>query len=99
MSWNYRLMRHSCKEGVCKDEIEYSIHEVYYDKDENVKSWTENSIAISAETKDSTLWVITKMIEALTKDVLDADTGKSVEKGLPLPEELISYLKLPKDLE
>ena len=41
MSWNYRV--------IFQDDC-YSIHEVYYDDEGNIESWTERAVGISGET-------------------------------------------------
>jgi hypothetical protein len=37
VSWNHRIVRHV---GLA-DEIYYTVHEVYYDDDDNIEAWTD----------------------------------------------------------
>lgn len=78
MSWNYRVMKR--KHVDCE---ELAIHEVYYDDDGNVTSWTDNKIALSTfiegDGADTTLKEVFDMMGvALTKPVLDYETGEPV---------------------
>ena len=45
MAWDYRVVKHT-DEG----EVSYQIHEVYYDENQIIESWTENSIKPYGET-------------------------------------------------
>ena len=70
--WNNRIIKHE------KDDVVwYSVHEVFYSKNDGVIGYTENPISIVGETvKDvkSQLKMITKDIEK--HEVIDASTVK-----------------------
>ena len=66
MSWNHRLMK--MKDG--EDDF-YQIHEVYYDKEGNVESYTKNGVTVGGNDIEEVKWVLLKMLAALDKPVLD----------------------------
>lgn len=76
MSWNHRVIRHEDEGGVT-----YAIHECHYDKkgDTIPTSWTENAVAVSADTRVGLLWVLAMMTEAVAQPVLEASASKLVE--------------------
>lgn len=48
MTWNYRVIK--TKQIIDKIEhITYAIHEVYYDENGQVESWTENPVYLASE--------------------------------------------------
>jgi hypothetical protein len=80
MHWNYRVVKRQFKTLTGEDEIEYAIHEAYYDEDKKPNGVTENAVTVHAESKESLRWVLEKMIESLDKPVLDYDDlGKEEE--------------------
>ena len=46
MTWNYRIIKHDAKKPYY-----YAVHEVLYDENGNVTSWTENPIDITGDSK------------------------------------------------
>ena len=66
MSWNHRLMK--MKDG--EDDF-YQIHEVFYDKEGNVESYTKNGITVGGKDIGEVKWVLLEMLAALDKPVLD----------------------------
>jgi hypothetical protein len=68
MSWNHRVLAHKDE-----DEMIFQIHEVYYDKDGNPESYTENSVSVSAESLDGIKWVLDKMRDCANKPILLLD--------------------------
>ena len=66
MSWNHRLMK--MKDG--EDDF-YQFHEVYYDKEGNVESYTKNGITVGGKDIGEVKWVLLEMLAALDKPVLD----------------------------
>ena len=66
MSWNHRLMK--MKDG--EDDF-YQIHEVYYDKEGNVESYTKNGVTVGGNDIEEVKWVLLEMLAALDKPVLD----------------------------
>jgi hypothetical protein len=63
MRWTYRVSRQKLENG---DEI-FAIREFYDD----CKSWTEDEIAPVGDSLDDLRWSLTKMIEALDKEIID----------------------------
>jgi len=68
MSWNHRLLAH--KDG---EDWYFQIHEVYYDKEGNPKSYTENGVSVGAETIKGVKWTLNKMKQCLKKPILLAE--------------------------
>ena len=66
MSWNHRLMK--MKDG--EDDF-YQIHEVFYDKEGNVESYTKNGVTVGGKDIGEVKWVLLEMLAALDKPVLD----------------------------
>ena len=66
MSWNHRLMK--MKDG--EDDF-YQIHEVFYDKEGNVESYTKNGVTVGGKDIGEVKWVLREMLAALDKPVLD----------------------------
>lgn len=66
MSWNHRLMK--MKDG--EDDF-YQIHEVFYDKEGNVESYTKNGVTVGGKDIGEVKWVLREMLAALEKPVLD----------------------------
>jgi hypothetical protein len=64
MSWNYRV--------ILQDDY-YSIHEVYYDDDGNIESWTEQPVGIGGETLEELKGDLEYYKHALEKPVLKYD--------------------------
>jgi lactam utilization protein B len=73
MTWNYRV----CK-SVYKDdgyeEVNYEIHEAYYNPDGSIWAVTENAVSVHGENPEEVKAVLEKMNAALEKEVLDLDT-------------------------
>ena len=66
MSWNHRVMK--MKDG--EDDF-YQIHEVFYDKEGNVESYTKNGVTVGGNNIEEVKWVLQEMLAALEKPVLD----------------------------
>ena len=82
--WNYRVMRHySTFEGTYYDKI----HEVHYDEDGNVITWTEDGVdafgEVDEEGKSEIYSVMQDMFIAITKPILEYGTGKEINKYDP----------------
>jgi hypothetical protein len=69
MTWNYRLMR---RNGFL------SIHEVYYKDDGKVRTWTEDPMEPGGDTVEEVQQDLKWMARALTKPILDYETGKEI---------------------
>ena len=88
MSWNYRVIEHEDE-----DVKFYQIHEVYYDKDGNPESMTEDASLPFGDNVEELNHTLIYMISALTKPVLpytmfdeehDKDVKKTIDKTLGL---------------
>ena len=71
MAWDYRVIKH-----IDEGEVSYQIHEVYYDEDQVIKSWTENSIKPYGETLEELKKDILMQLQGLDKPILDFDLCK-----------------------
>lgn len=77
MPWNYRIMRRNYDDI---GEILYKIHEVYYDKKGNVIMWTEDSTSPSGDTPEELKEDFEYFKKALSKPILDCETGKEIKE-------------------
>ena len=68
MTWNHRVFR---KLYPAHDYAEYTLRETIYDDTGKVEGWTLDAIAPSSDTVEGLRWVLTKMLEALDKPVLE----------------------------
>lgn len=74
MVWNHRVIA-TRKEpyGERSNEYQYAIHEVFYDNEGNITSWTEDAVGVVGddmlEVKHSLNW----MLEALNMPIIYAD--------------------------
>ena len=77
MTWNYRVMKHvdSTPDWVPNRESDtetwFGIHEVFYDAEQNVKSYSLNPQAVIGESMEVTKDILQKMLEACEKPVID----------------------------
>jgi hypothetical protein len=76
MSWNYRIIATASK---LNSYHEYSIHEVYYDENGIINSWTENSVGAHGDSKQELQEDLQRMLKASTLPVLKEIDGKLVE--------------------
>jgi len=68
MKWNYRIIRRTFG----SNEL-YQVHEVYYDDDGCIKSWTENPIIPAGETPEELKEDFFKQLQAFEHPFLDYD--------------------------
>lgn len=68
MTWNYRVVKR--KIGC---EVLLEIHEVYYDSDGSIESWTENSIIPSGKTIEELKKDFSMQLLAFELPILDYD--------------------------
>ncbi len=71
MAWDYRVIKHT-DEG----EVSYQIHEVYYDENQIIESWTENSIKPYGETPVELKEDILMQLQAFQKPILELNLCK-----------------------
>jgi len=79
-TWNYRVIKRTFKDSEGNDEIEYSIHEVFYDKNNKIISWTEQPVAAVDSHIVILGDVLDRMKVALTKPVLIEVDNKLIEE-------------------
>jgi hypothetical protein len=72
MKWQYRVSKQTLDNG----DIIYAIREFYDDDQGNYTSWTKDEIAPVGDSIEDLRWVLTKMLEALDKEVIDIGTNK-----------------------
>lgn len=76
MSFNYRMIRH-----VDGEDYVFNIHEVYYDKDGKVKSWSENPIHAQGDTPIDCLEDLCLMQQAFHEPIMEINSeNKGKEK-------------------
>jgi hypothetical protein len=77
MTWNYRVVKYAYDSGTPV----YGVREVYYDKQDNIESWTEcvGTLAIG-DTKHELIENLNLMLAScFCKPVLELVDGKLVE--------------------
>lgn len=73
MGWNYRILAHKHNE-----EVELSIHEVYYNDNDIPDSYTKFPVSVNSDSPKGIKWSLNKMQDALKKPILWA--GKEFPK-------------------
>jgi len=66
MTWNYRVLK--SKDG---EDDWYQIHEVYYDENDNVKSWTVNGATVCGNTLVEVRSLLELMLKSLDNEILN----------------------------
>ncbi|WP_295430965.1 hypothetical protein [uncultured Thiodictyon sp.] len=67
-SWNIRVLR---KAGADADEVSYQIHEVFYDEDGSIQSWTLAPVTVYGETLAELREEIRHFLHACRRPVLE----------------------------
>jgi hypothetical protein len=75
VSWNYRVLKTADKDGT---EM-WGVHEVYYNEDGSVKSWTADDVGPHGESCDELHRDHAAFAKAFTVPPLDVTSGKAVE--------------------
>lgn len=65
MSWNHRILAHDL--GV---DIEFQIHEVYYDENGVPYGYTQKPIPVCSDTIKGIKWTLRRMLESTKKPIL-----------------------------
>lgn len=86
MSWNHRVIRRSNAPSMDL-EWTYQIHEVYYNDDGSIESWTENPVAPVGENPLELQSEIRNFSEALNKPVLKEVEFNGKETLLEIKDE------------
>ena len=68
MSWDYRVF----KKKISNDFV-YEVHEVYYNLDGTIRSWTENPINPAGGTSEELKKDFYRQLDAFDKPILDYD--------------------------
>ena len=68
MSWDYRVF----KKKIGNDFV-YEVHEVYYNLDGTIRSWTENPINPTGGTSEELKKDFYRQLDAFDKPILDYD--------------------------
>ena len=90
--WNYRVMRHEVQTP-SGDETYYAIHEVYYTEDGKIDGWAEDaSGSPSGDTFEEMIRDLAWIIAAVTKPILDAETGNEVEPASMAADDIAKLL-------
>lgn len=84
MTWNHRIIRHVNRQGF---EF-YAIHEVYYNAEGGVSSFTEESIAPYGETPAELRAELERMLGACSKPALDHNMFEAVQTSSELVKEV-----------
>ena len=79
MTWNYRVCK-STYTGEGFEEVNYEIHEVYYNPDGSIWATSQNATPVYAETEEGIKEVLEKMRVASEKEVIDLDKIAYVER-------------------
>ncbi len=79
MAWNYRIMKRVHEMGT-ETEVEYGLYEVYYTKEGKTNGWTKELAKPASDDLPGMAWLVEKYQEALTKPVLDYETGEVVSE-------------------
>ena len=77
MSWNYRIIKK--KKPTEYKEDYYRIHEVYYDENDNIMFWSEDSIDPHGLNLDELKYDLDLMYKAFDKPVLYIENDKLKE--------------------
>ncbi len=64
--WNHRVLAKIYSSG----DVEFNIHEVYYDERGEPNGYTENPVSIGGDDIKSLRWQLNKMKECLKKPIL-----------------------------
>lgn len=67
MTWNHRVLAHNTPSS---DDIELSLHEVYYDSDNNPETYTLHPVGISGDSLEDLQWALDKARECLGEPIL-----------------------------
>lgn len=68
MTWNYRVMKRVLSNG----EVEFGIHEVYYDDDGKACSWTDKSLVPTCQSREGLKYELeVLMMRAFEEETVD----------------------------
>lgn len=73
MSWNYRVVRRvfKCKDPAQTEEVQFCIHEVYYDENGKQNGMTVDDVAAYGHSLDGLRHCLQLMLAACDKEILE----------------------------
>lgn len=93
--WNYRVFRGAEPDG----SPFYEIRETHYEADGSVKAWSEDGIAVMGETFHSLINDLAWQLAALTKPILDGETGRECEPARMVEDDLKQWMDARADVQ
>ncbi len=57
MTWNYRIIKHNTG-----DHAHFAIHEVFYDEENKITSWTTDPIVVNGDSKKDVTSILATML-------------------------------------
>jgi hypothetical protein len=75
MTWNHRVVKKNYD-----GEIQYGIHEAFYNDKDELINITVDPVEVASETIEGLRWTLQKMLEALDKPIIDDETVEFVER-------------------
>ncbi len=75
--WNYRVIRHEVQMLGYAVEIDFAIHECYYEDSSDIPiSWTEDAVGISGSDIDELRETVEHIKRCMDKPILEIDGDK-----------------------
>ncbi len=71
--WNNRIIHHHDPKASPSFQDWYTIHEVFYHKDDTIRCWTEDSVAPFGNSLEELRSSYDMMVEAFDLPILEAD--------------------------
>lgn len=78
MSWNHRVMRATDPDGT----PHFTIHEVYYHEDGQIKAWTERPVSPCGDSLKELQGDLSRFERAFTRPILDVRPDGLYDVGL-----------------
>lgn len=78
MTWNHRVIRRMFPDAAPSDQVQYGIHEVYYDPKRRPPSFTEDPMEVVGDSIEELRETLAHMLSCLDKPILDYDTGEEI---------------------
>ena len=72
MTWNYRILAQKNSD----DNINYAVHEVYYNENKEIEYWSESPITLHAESSEELIMMKDRYLLAFTKPILNEENLK-----------------------
>ena len=78
MSWSYRVVKTVTKIPLGDIDISYAVHEVYYDENGDIVNISENPSYPISDDLEGLKNVLSKMMTAYDRPVIDYHTGEEI---------------------